>query len=60
MSLTQLIKTVIEDKNLREKLLIDPEETCKDFGFVFDPVNTGEFYPDYRATSNILQGGYRP
>jgi hypothetical protein len=62
MTLTKFIKAAIQDKDLRAKLLIDPEEACRDFGLKVLPagVGSGSFEPGYRATASILQGGYRP
>lgn len=60
MKLNYLIKKAITDKALRNKLLTEPVQTCKEYAFDADQHAFERFAMHLFKDETILQGGYRP
>lgn len=60
MAINKLIKSAIQDKTPREKLLNDPIRTCKEYGITTDADCLGNLDSLLFTDSTVRQGGYRP
>ena len=60
MNIRNIIKSAILDKELRDNLVKQPLQTCKDCGILNQIMSLGFGHIDFFSDSSIMQGGYRP
>ena len=60
MKIHNLIKAAILDKELRDKLVKEPFQTCKDCGIFTQGLTFALSGVTAFSDSSMMQGGYRP
>jgi len=60
MTIHELIKKAIEDKDLRSNLFADAMATCEKFGVRVESLIQDPSRFKFKIDRSIMQGGYRP